>query len=88
MGLRPAMQMDTSQDVIVVGGGLAGAVAALCLGRMGMKVTILEKFKVPRRKIGETLLMTSLEAENGGGERCEECSAYHLKSIRIRSATP
>lgn len=49
------MQMDTSQDVIVVGGGLAGAVAALCLGRMGMKVTILEKFKVPRRKIGETL---------------------------------
>lgn len=47
--------MDNGQEVIIAGAGLSGAVAALCLQRMGINVTVLEKSNAPRWKIGETL---------------------------------
>jgi flavin-dependent dehydrogenase len=45
-----------SLHVIVMGGGPAGATAALTLKKLGHNVTILEKSPFPRYRIGESLL--------------------------------
>ncbi len=42
--------MDQRYDVIIVGGGPAGATAAFFLGRAGAKVLVLEKETLPRYK--------------------------------------
>jgi flavin-dependent dehydrogenase len=43
-------------DVVIVGGGPAGATAAALLAEKGRKVLVLEKDKFPRYQIGESLL--------------------------------
>lgn len=43
-------------DVIIVGGGPAGATAAAVLAEQGRQVVVLEKEKFPRYHIGESLL--------------------------------
>lgn len=40
-----------SPEVVVVGAGPAGSVAALCLARSGASVLLLERGKLPRRKV-------------------------------------
>jgi flavin-dependent dehydrogenase len=47
---------DDLQDVIIIGGGPAGATAASFLSMFGHKVTLLEKEKFPRDHVGESLL--------------------------------
>lgn len=52
--------MGTSYDVIVVGGGPSGAVAASLLARAGWRVAIIEKAVFPRRKVcGEFISATT-----------------------------
>jgi flavin-dependent dehydrogenase len=52
---------DDSLDALVIGGGPAGATAALLLARAGWSVALLEKKAFPRRKVcGEYLSATSL----------------------------
>ncbi|MBE7497862.1 MAG: tryptophan 7-halogenase [Verrucomicrobiaceae bacterium] len=48
--------MQNSWDVIIIGGGPAGATAACTLRQSGRKVLVLEKEKFPRFHIGESLL--------------------------------
>src|SRR5262245_19501032 len=57
-------------DVLIIGAGPAGAVAAGLLARRGYKVLVLEKQKFPRFSIGESLLANTLEfiAEAGMSE--------------------
>ena len=50
-------------DVVVVGASLAGATAALCLAREGLKVALLEKNRFPRRTpCGEGLSVFTAKA--------------------------
>lgn len=62
---------STEHDVLIVGGGPAGATAALQLARRGQRVALFEKERFPRFHVGESLLpksMMHLEAL-GLGER-------------------
>src|SRR5258708_27778188 len=48
--------MSDHYDAIVIGGGPAGSTAAAVLGQKGRRVILLEKEKLPRYHIGESLL--------------------------------
>jgi FAD-dependent halogenase len=49
-----------TSDVIVIGGGPAGAIAAGFLARAGVRVLLFERERFPRYHIGESLLSASL----------------------------
>jgi flavin-dependent dehydrogenase len=51
-----------STDVLVIGAGPAGTVAASIVNKAGFKVQIVEKMKFPRFVIGESLLPRCMEA--------------------------
>ncbi len=53
--------MDTSTQVLVIGGGPAGSTVATMLTREGFEVTLIERDVFPRYHIGESLLPSCLE---------------------------
>src|SRR5690242_1393914 len=54
-------KMDTSTQVLVIGGGPAGSTVATMLTREGFEVTLIERDVFPRYHIGESLLPSCLE---------------------------
>ena len=52
--------MSKTHDIIVVGGGPAGATAAGYLAQFGYDVLVIEKAKMPRHIIGESLLPSAM----------------------------
>jgi flavin-dependent dehydrogenase len=56
-----------STDVLVIGAGPAGTVAASIVNKAGFKVRIVEKMKFPRFVIGESLLPRCMEALDEAG---------------------
>ena len=54
-------------DVLVIGAGPAGTVAASLVNKSGFKVKIVEKLKFPRFVIGESLLPRCMEALDEAG---------------------
>ncbi len=62
-------------DVLVIGAGPSGTVAASIINKAGFKVKIVEKMKFPRFVIGESLLPRCMEAltEAGFLDAVKEC---------------
>src|SRR5688572_30283182 len=54
-------------DVLVIGAGPSGTVAASIVNQQGFKVKIVEKLKFPRFVIGESLLPRCMEALEAAG---------------------
>jgi flavin-dependent dehydrogenase len=52
---------ETRSDVLVIGAGPAGSIAAALLASRGFSVLVLEREKFPRFSIGESLLACSME---------------------------
>ena len=53
--------MPMSYDALMIGGGPAGAIAALMLAKAGWSVAVIEKKRFPRRKVcGEFISATNL----------------------------
>lgn len=59
--MNPAHGREKSCDVLVVGAGPAGTVAAAILAKAGLDVRVVEKERFPRFVIGESLLPRSME---------------------------
>jgi len=60
--------MNTEKvDVLVIGAGPAGTVAASIVNKAGFKVKIVEKLRFPRFVIGESLLPRCMEALTEAG---------------------
>jgi halogenation protein CepH len=66
--------MDTTWDVVVVGGGPAGSTVSGLLARRGYRVLMLEREKFPRYHIGESLVpgVIPVLEELGLAERINE----------------
>ncbi len=79
-------------DALIIGGGPAGATAALLLARSGWSVGVIEKKKFPRRKVcGEFISATNLSllqelglAEfylSGGGPEVKRVGLYAADAL-------
>lgn len=70
-----------STDVLVIGAGPAGTVAASIVNKAGFKVQIVEKMKFPRFVIGESLLPRCMEAlEEAGFLEAVNAQQFQQKS--------
>lgn len=74
-------------DIIVVGGGPAGAIASLLCARAGLSVVLLEKFRRPRDKVcGEALIPDALDLLRRLNLHEEvAASAWPVEGLRIYS---
>lgn len=77
--------MCDQYDVIVVGGGPAGATASGLLSKWGRRVLLLEKEKFPRYHIGESLVpgVMPVIAELGATQVVEELGAVRKYGITM-----
>lgn len=57
--LMSTLKYDPVFDVVVIGGGPAGAATAAYLAKAGIKVAVLEREKFPRAHVGESLVPSS-----------------------------
>jgi flavin-dependent dehydrogenase len=73
-------------DVIVVGGGPAGCSTALALARVGFAVTVVERTRYERFRVGETLPPESRISLNALGVWEQFLADGHLQSPGIASA--
>ena len=72
---------DLHPDVVVIGAGPAGAVAATLLARRGHTVRVLERQRFPRFSIGESLLAHCLDfLEEADMSRAVHAAGFQFKN--------
>ncbi len=82
-----AVSTPLDADVVIAGGGLAGAATAIALARLGLSAVVVDKADFPRDKpCGEGLLPhgLSLLAELGIGDVVDECDGQPFRGILYR----
>lgn len=75
-------------DVIIVGGGPAGAATATALARAGVDVLVLDRARFPRAKACSEYLSPEASrvlASMGALEEIERSGAAHLTGMRVRA---
>lgn len=73
-------KVDLQVDVLVIGAGPSGTITAAILRKQGYNVRIVEKLKLPRFVIGESLLPRCMEAlEEAGFLPALEARGYQQK---------
>ncbi len=81
--------MQDRYDILIVGSGVAGSMLALILGRMGVRVLVIERGAHPRFAIGEstlpttTLLLRRLAEEHDVPELAEIVHYFGLRRLGI-----
>ena len=73
----------TTHDVVILGGGPAGAVTAALLARAGADVVLLEKQRFPRYHIGESLAPMSLPVLDSLGLR-DDLDERYVRKYGVR----
>ncbi|WP_191858272.1 NAD(P)/FAD-dependent oxidoreductase [Hanstruepera ponticola] len=72
---------DINTDVLIIGAGPSGSVAAAYLHKQGLKVKVVEKSKFPRFVIGESLLPRCMDHfEEVGLLDCLKAENFEVKS--------
>ena len=72
---------DENFDVVIIGAGPAGSLAAAMLAQRGIKVLMLEKTRFPRFVIGESLLPQSMAyLEKAGLLKAVEAASFQVKN--------
>lgn len=75
-----------TDEVLVVGGGLAGACAAIALARGGRRVTLFEREAAPAHKVcGEFLSAEALRSLARLGVSPEALGAVRIDTVRVAS---
>ena len=80
-----SLPIHSKYDVVVIGGGPAGAAAALALVKQGVSVLIIERSDYQRHRFGETFPPAIQETLAQLGLWQEFLAANHLRSVGIRS---
>jgi len=80
------MAFDLRHHILVLGGGLAGAAAAVHLARAGRIVSVVEREPTPKHKVcGEFLSTEALHLLRDLGIRPEEHGAHTIGTVRLAS---
>ena len=79
--------MSPQWDVLIIGGGPAGATAGLLLARAGRRVLILEKTTFPRFHLGESLLPQNFPLIQELGLEAAVRKLPHTRKFGIEFAT-
>ena len=78
--------MNARYDALVIGGGVAGATAAILLAGAGWSVAVVEKRAFPRRKVcGECVAAPNLELLDalGGGRAFDGLAGPPLERVAL-----
>ena len=80
-------QIPVQDEVLILGGGVAGCASAIALARKGRRVTLIEREPTPRHKVcGEFLSGEALEDLHLLGIDVASIGAVPINSVRLAAA--
>jgi flavin-dependent dehydrogenase len=84
---NPLSRIPEGDEVLVLGGGVAGCAAAIALARKGRRVTLIEREPTPRHKVcGEFLSGEALEDLHLLGIDVTSLGAVPIDNVRLAAA--
>ena len=83
----PLNRIPVQDEVLILGGGVAGCAASIALDRKGRRVTLIEREATPRHKVcGEFLSGEALEDLNALGIDVASFGAVPIHYVRLAAA--